>query len=181
VFRVYNETSGEIYQLDRWYNDLIYYRYTNPPRINEENRERVSFENITNELLFVNTTITNINSLRIFKIYLDNNSLIAESEDSYASSFNSSLVLSNEVIFNTELYFDREVDVSVNIDKLSDVGEFIVDYQNGVIYCAILTTQSYDIGTTSYKINKIVTNNKHLITVNDIYYQIDALGVKNQQ
>lgn len=84
VFRIYNETSGEIYTLDRWNDNKIYFRYNIPPRILNEIGERAAFHNVINELLFVNITLTNINSLRVFKIFLDNNTIISSTEDSIA-------------------------------------------------------------------------------------------------
>lgn len=181
VFQIFNETSGEIYTLDRWNNDRVYFRYNNPPNVEQSLGERVSFQDIINELLFVNTTVTNIFSLRIFKVFLRNNSLIASTEDSLASSFNTSLIFSKTDIFTHEKWFNRTLSESVNLDNLQGVGEYMVDYANGVIYCAVSSTQGLDIGTVTYKDAFVALQHPHIIAVDDIYYRISVLNPKNKQ
>jgi hypothetical protein len=179
VFRVYNETSGEIYTISRWNDNKIYFNYLNAPRIEEQLAERVSFKNIVNEMLFINETLTNVHGLRIFKILLDNNTLIAVSEDSIANAFNTSLVFTDSV-FLTERWFSRFVDTSTNINKLKNIGEYIVDYTNGIVYCAVSNTQSNNIGFVTYKNNNIIPNFPHILTVQDLYCQIGSLDIKNK-
>lgn len=181
VFKIFNETTGEIYNLDRWSTDKIYFKYNTPPRIFAEKGEKVTFNTITNELLFVNTTITNVGSLRIFKIFLNNNTIVSSTEDSIASSFNTSLNLSDLDVFVFEKWFDPNVTESSNVDRLLDEGEYMVDYINGVIYCAVSSSQSYSIGTATYKNNIISTNFPHIISVEDIFYRISPLESKNKQ
>ena len=180
VFRVYNETSGEIYTLDRWNDDKIYFRYNVPPRIIEQLAERASFTTVSNELLFVNTTLTNLFSLRIFKIYLNNNTIVSSTEDAIASSFNTSLVFSDGYVFNNEKWFSREFDESTNLTRLQNVGEYMVDYVNGIAYVAVYNTQGLSIGTVTYKNNFITTQLPHIISVEDLYYRISPLEPKNK-
>lgn len=181
VFRIYNETSGEIYSIDRWNGDKIYFRYNNPPTINQLVNERAVFNTVTNELLFINTSLVNSSLLNIIKILLTNNSIVSNTEDSIASSFNTSLIFSNNNIFVEEKWFDRRSENSFNINKLENIGEYIVDYINGIIYCAVEDTQNYNIGTVSYKNNRIAPQHPHLISVDDIYYQISTLEQKNKK
>lgn len=94
VFRVYNETSGEIYRVDRFNDNKIYFGYLNAPRVLSEVNEKVTFQTETNELLFVSTSLI-VNTLKVFKIFLKNNTIIAATEDALATSFNSSLMFSN--------------------------------------------------------------------------------------
>jgi hypothetical protein len=180
VFRVYNETSGEIYNITRWNDNKIYYQYQNPPRTNMQNGERASFADEVNEMLFVNSTLTNTGAVRIFKILLNNNTLIAATEDGIGYAFNSSVKFSNSTIFATEKWFNRQSDVSTNIEKLVNIGEYMVDYVNGIIYCAVSSTQDNIIGYVTYKKNIISPEYPHLITVNDIYYSIGALNAKSK-
>ena len=72
-FKIFNETTGEIYNLDRWNYDKVYFRYNLPPRVFAKTGERANFNTVSNELLFVNTTLTNSSSVLVFKIYLNNN------------------------------------------------------------------------------------------------------------
>lgn len=181
VFRIYNETSGEIYTLDRWSDNKVYYRYNNPPRISSEVNERVSFNDVSNELLFVNTSFINIGSLLIFDIPLDKSTIISSTEDSLASSFNTSLAFSKSNIFISEKWYNRDLDVVANTDRLTSIGEYMVDYINGIVYCAVSTSQDFNIGTVTYKENVIVPISPHVISVDDIYYRISVLNPKNKQ
>lgn len=181
VFQIFNETSGEIYTLDRWNDNKVYFRYNNPPTIAEQIGERAAFQDIINELLFVHTTVTNIFSLRIFKIFLRNNSLVSSTEDSFASSFNTSLVFSDNGVFVSEKWFNRTLSESVNLDHLQNVGEYMVDYTNGIIYCVASSTQDLDIGTVIYKDVLITLQHPHIISTDDIYYRISVLNPKNKQ
>lgn len=180
VFRILNETSGEIYTLNRWNNDKIYFRCNTPPRINAQSNENSVFETITNELLFVNTTVTNSGNYRIFVIPLNNNNLISSTEDAFASSVNTSLTFSNANIFESEKWFDINLDLEVNLERLTGVGEYIVDYIDGIIYCNVATSQDFNIGAATYKHKKIITTFPHVITPDDIYYQLSPTDPKSK-
>lgn len=181
VFRIYNETSGEIYTLDRWYGDIIYFRYNNPPRVVSQLGERVKFLDVTNELLFVNTTIINGSSIAVFKILLNNNNIIGSTEDGIGSSFNSSASFTNGNVFKVEKWFDVEEDEFTNINRLTSVGQYVVDYVNGIVYCAVSNIQSFDIGSVTYKKDSIDTQFPHIISVEDLYYRISILNPKNKE
>ena len=181
VFRIFNETSGEIYTLSRWSNDKVYFRYNTPPRLLSQVGEKATFNTIVNELLFVNTSLTNTSVLKVFKIFLNNNAIVSSTEDSLASSFNTSLIFSDGNIFISEKWFDREFDAVTNINRLTSIGQYMVDYTNGVAYCAVSSSQGLNIGTVTYKNNNIVPIFPHIITPDDIYYQISSLNPKNKQ
>lgn len=181
VFQIFNETSGEIYTLFRWYNNKVYFQYINPPNIVSIIGERTAFNAITNELLFIHTTLINSNNLRVFQIFLDNNTLVAGTQDSTASSFNTSLVFSNGNIFVSEKWFSREFEASVNINRLQNVGEYMVDYINGVAYIAVSNSQGQNLDTVSYQDDQIDPQFPHVISVEDIYYRISPLLPKNAE
>jgi len=181
VFQIYNETSGEIYLLDRWNDDTVYFRFNKPPRILQRTGENSSFFTVTNELLGINTTTYNTGGMRIFTIYLANNTIISSSQDTIGSSFNSSLIFTDGNVFVSEIWYDQEFTPAINVDKLNAVGQYTVDYKNGIVYVAVSTTQSDDIGTATYKKNSIVPTYPHIISVDDIYYRISVLNPKNKQ
>jgi len=181
VFRIFNETSGEIYSLNRWYEDKIYFKYINPPRILTKTGERVSFKQENNELLFIDTTSTNASSLSIFKILLKNENVVSSSEDCIASSFNTSLVFSNGNVFVSEKWYNKSLSASANIDSLDSVGQYCVDYANGIVYCAVSSEQVGELGTVSYKNNHIDPEFPHIISVDDLYSRINLLSSKNEQ
>lgn len=181
VFRVYNETSGEIYSINRWSDDKIYFRYNNPPRILEKVRERAVFKTIPNEMLFVHTTLTNTSALKIFQVFLNSNKITSSTEDGIAAFLNTSLSFSDANVFTRERWFNSDFTEAANIDRLVAIGDYMVDYSNGVAYCAVSNNQGLDIGTASYKNSDIVPEFTHLISVDDIYYQISPLNSKNKQ
>lgn len=180
VFRIYNETSGEIYTLDRWNDNKIYFRYNNPPNVVQQLGERTSFHSILNEMLFVNTSLINASSLKIFKIFLQNNNLISVTEDSIASFFNTSLNFTDGNIFISEKWFNRDFSETDNINRLVSVGQYTVDYTNGVIYVAVSNTQDLNIGTVTYKKNDIAPQFTHLISTDNIYYRIGPFVPPNK-
>jgi hypothetical protein len=179
VFRIYNETSGEIYGVTRWDDNKIYFKYKNAPRILTAKRERANFANQINEILFVNTSTSHLVG-KIFKILLKNNNIIAQTEDSLGSSINTSIRFSNPNVFVNEKWFNREETISENTNRLTQFGDYCIDYLNGVIYCYVSNVQNIEIGSISYKYKKISPNNPHVITVNDIYYQFNENVPKNK-
>lgn len=182
VFQIYNETSGEIYTLDRWTNNnQIYFQYNNPPRIVQQTSERASFSPVNNELLFVNTLVTNAHSMRIFTIFLANNTIVDATEDGTAASINTSLSFSNGNVFQVERWYNQQFDFTTNIARLASPGEYMVDYVNGVVYVAVTNTQSNNVGTASYKKDNIVPQFPHILSVDDIYYRISVLANKGTQ
>ena len=142
--------------------------------------ERATFNVVGNELLFINSTLVNTFSLKVFKIFLNNNTIIANTEDCLASFFNTSMSFSNNNVFVNEKWFDREFSESANVNRLTSVGQYMVDYANGVVYCAVSSSQNGSIGTVTYKNNSITPQFPHLISVDDLYYQISVLNPKNK-
>lgn len=172
VFRVYNETTGEVYPVNRFSDTSIYFSSNQYPRINEIDRERATFTDVLNEVLIVNSETTNTGTVRIFELLLENNRIIGSTDDVVGSSFNTSVLFSRTDIFGSEWYFDGQTSsVSENIDKLS-VGEYTIDYLNGIVYVGVANDQIFDLGTINYKKPTITTNNKHIISVSELYYSI---------
>ncbi len=181
VFRVFNETSGELYNITRWSHDKIEYSFNQQPRILTAARERSNFETISNELLIVNSIIDTPNPLlKIFKILLTNNNIISATEDCIGSSLNTSVTFSDSNLFENEYYFDPVLTESQNLLILDEEGKYKIDYVNGVVYSCLSVDQDFDIGTINYKKNNIITNNKHLVSIEDIYYQDSPLVAANK-
>lgn len=181
VFQIFNETSGEIYLLDRWNNDTVYFRFNSPPRVLQREGENSTFLTVTNELIGINNTLTNDNNLRVFVVFLANNTIINSSQDGIGTSFNSSVIFSDGNVFVKELWYNQGFDETININRLNNVGEYIVNYETGVVWVAVSPTQSDDVGTVTYKKNSIVPNFPHIVSVDDIYYRISILNPKNKQ
>ncbi len=180
VFKVYNETTGEIYTINRWNDNKIYFNYFTAPNIKTEINERAAFNTIINELLFVDSSSINTSTIKVVKILLKNNNIVASSEDTLGASFNSTAYFSNTNIFKVERWFNRMDTESNNINRLTSVGDYMIDYSNGIVYCAVSNSQSSDIGTVTYKNNVIVPQFAHVISVEDIFYRINPLANKNK-
>lgn len=177
VFRIYNETSGEVYPISRVNGNKVYFRYTNPPSIKTELSEKVSFKKISNELLFVNSVTTN-SGIRYFKILLKNSMIGSDSEDSIGSSMNSSLSFSSD-IFSKEKWYDRSTTEIINRNLLNEVGQYCVNYETGIMYVAVSNTQQFDIGSATYNYCEFKSANDHVLSVEDIYFKINELSSKN--
>jgi hypothetical protein len=173
VFRIFNETTGEVYPPTRFNDDTVFFNFKNPPRISDAIRERASFTNVLNETLLTSDTFTNILGTRVFKIQLLNNRIMSITDDVIGSNFNSSVQFSKTSVFAQELYYDGQIlSVTANTDRLS-VGDYQIDYRNGTIYVGVSVSQDFDIGTINYKKSVVQPNNLHLISVSNIYYSTD--------
>lgn len=179
IFRVYNETSGEVYNLLRWNNDKIYFTYKTPPKVLNAVREKASFKTQSNETLFVSSVNSHLSG-NVFKINLSKNTIINNTEDGLASFTNTSAFFSNNNIFINERWFNSQDTEATNISKLINVGDYSVDYANGIVYCYVASTQTIDVGSISYKFNTISPAYPHLISVDDMYYQHSLSVPKNK-
>lgn len=181
VFRIFNETSGEIYKITRWNGNKIYFSSVNSPRILDQSRERVTFTDVINELMIVNQELVNALGTRVFKVLLANNRIISASEDTIGSSFNSSAGFSRTDIFTNELYFDSQTATSAqNYDRLH-VGEYQIDYRNGIVYVGVNSFQNFDLGTVNYKKSTIAPQNSHVVAVSELYHSISIVDGINKR
>ena len=178
AFRMFNQTTGEIYTITRWSNNQIYFNYNTAPNIEDITYERASFQNILNNTLFVSATTTISPSKQIFQIFLSDNNIISGTQDCIGSSINTSVSFSNPNMFSQEIYFDNTTTIAENNARLTNIGDYQIDYVNGIIWLLTSSTQSFAIGTISYKRGYIVPVNANIITVDDIYYEITALTQK---
>lgn len=183
VFRIYNETTGEIYNTKRISNNRIYFDYLKAPNVNDFTRERVSFIDVLNESLILEQEYTNTHSIRVLKIRLQNQYIMSNTEDVIGSSYNSSVIFSDETgIFSTELYYDsQELTETNNINKLSSVGYYTINYRSGIIYVAV--SDSYNgknLGTVTYKKPVISPKNSHVISVSEVYCSLSETSGKSK-
>lgn len=180
-FRLFNETSGEIYPITRFNDNTVFFSYNNPPRILNVVRERAKFTDVLNELLILDKYDTVIaSSNKIYNFVLSNNRIISGTEDGIGSSFNSSALFSRTDIFKQEIYYDSFLSNSANNLKLTTVGQYQIDYRNGIVHVLVDGSQNLDVGTINYKKSTISSSNIHLITVANIYYSISPLKGVNK-
>jgi hypothetical protein len=173
VFRIYNETTGELYKPTRFFDNTIYFSYQTPPNVLNTTAERVTFQNAFSETIIVNSDIVNALLTKVYKCKLLNNNIVGTTEDCIGSSFNSSVTFSKSTVFQQEIYFDSQnLTETENIDKLI-VGQYQVDYLNGYLYVGVDGYQNENLGTISYKRGVIAPNNPHVLAVSDVYYSIN--------
>lgn len=174
VFRIFNQTTGEIYSILRWTDNQIYFNYVKAPNIVNQVGERVSFQDVLNSLLFV-SAVTPSGSNNIYQMFLSDNNIIASTQDCIGSSINTSAYFSNTNIFIQEIYYDNSLTVEQNNGRLLTIGDYQIDYKNGIVWCLVAPTQDYSMGTISYKRGYINPQNPYVITVNNIYYRVSSL------
>lgn len=175
VFRIYNETSGEVYPFTRWNDNTIYFSSSTPPNIIDTVRERAEFQIVENESLISSEESINTLSTRVLKVPLLDSRIMSATEDLIGSSWNSSVTFSNTNIFITELYWDGQTSTTTdNINRLL-VGEYQIDYQNGIIFVGVSHQQSQDLGTVQYRKSQILPLNPHVLAANNIYYSISPM------
>lgn len=177
VFRVFNETTGEVYNISRFNNSTVYFSGRQAPVQNEITRERIRFSRIPQEVLLLSDELSNSSSIRIFKIELANSSITDNQRRFIGSSFDTSVLFSDETIFQQERFYEDRLFTSVdtNIDRLESPGEYMIDYANGIVYVAVTTDQTNDLGDISYEYADVVTNRQHILRVNNIYRSANAL------
>ncbi len=179
VFRVFNETQSQVYDVTRWSDDTVYFTFPSEPNIQTLTGERCTFASVLNELLFVEQELTTAGNVKVFQVTLQNRNIISSTEDCIGSSFNTSIVLSNSNVFAQEIYFDDLLSVQTNVNRLT-VGKYTVDYLNGIVYVAVSGSQGYDLGTISYKSPYVVPTNPHIITPVDLYFRRNLLQPKDK-
>jgi hypothetical protein len=101
VFRIYNETTGEIYSLRRITDNKIFFDSRTPPKITDITLERASFASVLNEPLILENELTNAFSVRVLKIRVMNQNIMGNTDDVIGSSFNTSVGFSQNDVFVT--------------------------------------------------------------------------------
>jgi hypothetical protein len=173
VFRIFNETSGEIYQVRRFTDNKIYFDSRTPPQITDIKFERASFTSVLNEPLILESEFVNSLGVRVLKIRVLNQNIMGNTDDVIGSSFNTSVGFSQTDVFVTELYYDaQELSEVINTNRLQ-IGKYQINYREGIIYVGVSASQSLSIGTVSYKIPVIAPVHSHVISVSEIYTSIN--------
>lgn len=168
VFRIYNETTGEIYTPTRVSGNEVYFSSVQAPRTFNISREAGIFESIIQSQLVITST-TSGTSFNIFTIELSDSDIVSANGGFIAANFNTSLSFSENDLFKREFYYSPSKILSENLQRLEKIGDYIVDYESGIVYLAVSFTQSSDIGDATYKRNYIKPKNKHIIRVDDVY------------
>jgi len=168
VFRIYNETTGELYTPTRISGDEVYFSATQPPRTVNVLREAAPFESVIQSQLVITTTTVGV-SFNTLTIELADSDIISSTGGFIGSNFNSSLVFSDKDVFAREFYYSPDKTLALNLQRLIAAGDYLVDYESGIVYLAVTAGQSTAIGDATYKRNNIQPRNGHIIRVDNIY------------
>lgn len=145
--------------------------------------------------------------LYCLSIQLENKNILNSKNNSIGNFIDTSLLL-DESIFTNEKFFFTDLEyynstknklvkdstttsiTTIALANLQDVGDYIVDYNNGVIHVAVGLDYDTDIGYASYFYGKISSEGSSIITCDGAYrklsasdkkytYQIDDTSVNN--
>lgn len=177
VFRIFNETTGEIYTPVRFNDTSITFSGRQAPRQKDVTRERGSFVRVPQEILLVSDDLENSSGLRVVKSNLQHNNIMDSNGRFIGTNFDTSVSFSRTELFLKERFYeDRLFDsIEININRLELVGDYLVDYTNGIVYLAVTDEQTSDLGDISYQYGFIQTRNSHILGVNNVYRSASAL------
>lgn len=171
VFEIFNETTGETYSITRYNDNYVYFNGINLPRIVSKTNEDARFDLVTNETLFVIEQIQ-AGADQIFKIQLRNNEIVTSTGKKRGANANGDIEFSNGNIFAREYFYDNTLQtVGVNLEKLSSVGDYLVNYKDGIVYVRVADSQSLDVGSVSYRHGRIIPSRDQVLSADRITYK----------
>jgi hypothetical protein len=175
VFRIYNETTGEIYTPSRIVRNEVYFDGLNPPVLIDISRESAEFaREVQAQIVVTDEIVIPSKSFVAFRVELSQTDIVSGTGDYVGASFNSSLVFSDESVFVREFYFDTEESLENNLVRLQQVGDFMVNYISGVAYVAAISGSSAAIGDATFRYGKIQTRHAHIVRADNIYRSISS-------
>jgi len=176
VFRILNETTGELYTPVRFNDTSITFTGRRAPAQRDAERERAFFSRVPQEVLLVSDELTNDTSLRILKINLANSGLIGSQGRFIGANFDTSVLFSRSDLFIREFFYDSVLATEAqNLNRLAQVGDYCINYFNGIVYIAVSSSQDTDLGDISYQHQSIQTRYANILLVNDIYRSQSSL------
>lgn len=169
VHQILNETTGESYTPGLTTNNQIFFTGNTPPKTSTTINELAQFGFVNNEDMEVGIPSTTPNGLlRLFPIKLRHHPIINQRMDGIAANFNTSAQFTKSDLFINEFYFNSFETIQLNIEKLHNIGDFLIDYNNGQIYLAVSSSQSFDVGQISYIYGTLIPNSSHVLSVSSI-------------
>ena len=171
VFRILNQTTGELYTPTNFSDTTITFSGRNGPRVLNKTNEPAEFLRVSGEELSISEVILNSGSGKVVRFNLANPNLISASSDGLGSAVNTSLSFSDTSIFSLEFFYDSALmSVSQNLDKIDSIGDYTVDYRNGLVYlrCAL---DEEDFGHVNYLCGQIDTIEHNILSVDSLEYK----------
>lgn len=177
VFRIYNETTGEIYSTSRFSDSEISFTGRTAPAQIDVSRERAYFLKVSQETILISDELESSRGFRVLKCELANSGITDSRNRFIGSNFDTSITFSNTNIFLREFFYEDRLFTSItnNIERLKQIGDYCVDYNNGIIYIAVSADQDDDLGDISYQYKKIKTKYPHILEAKNIYRSTSAI------
>jgi hypothetical protein len=170
VFRVFNETTGETYNIDRYSRHEISISGSQLPRRNNIYTEGAQFKQIVGEELYISSVARDLGVESIFSISLAAFPVMAASLPQVGTALNTSFAPDADALVR-EFYFDGDLQaLSDNLDKLQVSGDYLLDYSSGTIYFRAPSSSDFFIGTANYICGTIIPLNSQITSVDVIRY-----------
>lgn len=169
IVQILNETTGEIYTPGLIEENKVSFIGNNAPTISISLGELAAAGFVDDEILNVGaTTMTPDKRLKIFLITLSQNSVLNQRQDGVGSSFNTSTQFTRTDVFVNEFYFNNLESIQINLEKIRQIGDYLIDYSTGKIYICVTLIQNFDIGHISYAYGVFIPQHKHVLAVSSI-------------
>lgn len=174
VFDVRNETTGEVYSITRFDDNFITFAGRNAPRLASVVNENANFVRVFNETLYVSDELSNDGTTKVVTIELANNNVLSNTLDSIGTNVNTSVSLSLPNVYEREFFYDNDLQtVAVNVAKLSAIGDYLIDYVNGIIYLKTAATTT-DYGEINYSTASIDPIFENILSPDTINYRTNV-------
>lgn len=169
VYQVKNETTGEVYTPGLVQGNRIFFTGNAPPATSVSYGELAQIGVVDDEILAVGIPARTPNGLlKLFPIALANHPIMNQRHDGIGSSFNTSIQFTDTDLFINEFYYNSYESIELNLGKLKNIGDYLVDYSTGNIYLAVDDDQKYDIGHISYAYGAFTPIHQHVLGVSSI-------------
>lgn len=173
VYEVINETTGEQYNITRFDDYNIFISGRSLPTIKQAQSEIATFKRISNEELFIiEDVISYGGGQKAIKTQFANRNIVSALGNMLASSVNNSVTFSDFNIFKREMFYDSILqNLSQNLNKLTTLGDYAIDFSTGEVYIRVLDDQESSLGFASYTYGSIDPVHSNVTSVNSVIYQ----------
>lgn len=173
VFQVLNETTGEQYNITRFDDYNIFISGRSLPSIKTKPYEVVTFNRVSDEELFISEDVISYGGgQKAIKIQLAHRNVVSALGNLLASNVNTSMTFSDGILFNREMFYDPVLqNLAQNLNKLTVLGDYIIDFTTSDVYVRVLDDQESAMGSASYVYGSIDTAFSNISSVNSIDYK----------
>lgn len=171
AFRVFNETTGETYLINRFSDYFVQISGRQLPRLVTTDNEFADFQRIVGESLAVTEVVSSTVSSKIIKIDLANDNILSEDLKYIGFNNNTSVSFTDTDLFSYEFYYDSDLQtLATNLSKISDDGYYLIDYVSGIVYARVPLEQQ-ELGDINYAHARHLTQRPRVTGVNAISYR----------